>query len=359
MPGPTPRVIELANRFREQLLARERGAATALVRYYGETWRRLQADIAALRAETDAMIAAGEEITPGRVWRLERMEAIQRQVEIELAQFARFADDTITAGMREAIAAGERNARDLLEGMYPPGTVSAQFNRMPREAVEQLVGFLADGSPLRDLLTVALGDAAQEFAERMVTGIAAGWNPRRLARELRDAFGMGLTRALRIARTEQLRAYREATWHSYQGSDLVTGWERCAAHNTRTCLACLLLDGTRYSKDERLEDHVSGRCAMLPITVSYAELGIDAPEPDFTREMGEDWFLMQDEATQQKMMGPGMWQAWKDGRFDLRDIPHRVDDPIWGGAWVPRALYELLGEDAPVGLGKVRSGKAR
>ena len=60
------------------------------------------------------MRAAGEEITEGRVWRLERMRAIQQQVADELARFAQFADGEVTAGMREAIAAGERDALEQL-----------------------------------------------------------------------------------------------------------------------------------------------------------------------------------------------------------------------------------------------------
>jgi len=349
MPGPTPLVVELSNRFRAQLLARERAAATAMVRYYGETWRRLQADIAALRDQIEAMRQRGEDVSQGRIWRLERMQAIQRQVETEMARFAEFADGQITDGMREAIMAGERNARALLEGMYPPGSITARFDRMARGAVEQLAGFLQNGMPLENLLRQALGDAADDFAKALVRGLAMGWNPRRLARELRDRFGMGLNRALSISRTEMLRAWRTATLNSYRASGLVKEWERCAAHDRRTCLACILLDGKRYSLDEDMDDHVNGRCCLLPVTKGYRELGIDVPEPDFSREMGRDWFLRQSDEVQRLMMGVGRWQAWKDGRFELDDIPHKVTDPIWGNSWVPRALYDLLGEDAPVG----------
>lgn len=344
MPDPTPQILESSNRFRQQLLARERRAATVMVRFYGQTWRSLQGDIRQLRADVEAQRIAGETITEGKLWRLERMQAIQQQVERELLQFSEFADQTITANQREAIAAAERNAVDLIAGAFPPDAgVEINFAQLPREAVEQLVGFLQDGSPLKDLLDEAVGEAADDFASTMVTGIAAGWNPRKLARELRGAFGMGLTRSLSIARTEQLRAYRTATLNTYQkNSDVVKEWERHATKDVRTCMACIMLDGKRYDLKTPMDDHVQGRCAMLPITKSYAELGIDAPEPDFSRELASDWFRRQSGDVQGLMMGPGAFKAWQDGLFKLEDYPRLIRSDKWGNSWVPKSLKVLL-----------------
>ncbi len=314
-----------------------------MVRYYGRIWQQLQGDIRYVQSEVERKRAADEEISQGQIWRMQRLKAIQAQTDRELARFAELADDTITAGQRESIVAGERNARDLMAAAFPADAgVDVSFAAMPREAVESLVGFLADGSPLRKLLVEAVDDAAQGFADMMVTGLAAGWNPRKLARELRSEFGMGLTRALRIARTEQLRAYRTASLRAYQESDTVVGWERMAAQDDRTCMACVMLDGKRYGVGEPMDDHPQGRCVMLPITKSYAEMGIDAPEPDFSREKGEDWFLRQDEGTQRDMMGPGMFDAWKRGEFQLSDIPKVTRSEAWGDSWTPKALKELI-----------------
>lgn len=315
-----------------------------MVRYYGDGWRRMQTDISTLQTEINAMRARGEEISAGRIWRLERMQAIQSQAAQEIAKFSPFAAQTVTAGQREAIEAGQRNAYDLVQASFLPEMgIEVNFATMPRAAVEQMVGFLADGSPLNEVIAKYTTDAVDRFGETMVTGLAAGWNPNKLARELRGAYGIGLTNALRIARTEQLRAYRTAAANTYRNNaHIVKGWERHAQADTRTCMACILLDGKRYELDQDMDDHVQGRCAMLPITKSYAELGIDAPEPDFSREKGIDWFQRQDEGTQRLMMGSGMWQAWKDGLFALEDIPKKVESDVWGDSWVPKPLYELI-----------------
>ena len=345
MPDPTPLILELSNQYRRQLLARERRAATALVRYYGAAWGRLQGDIRTLQAEIEQQQAAGVELSPGRIFRLERMQAIQQQVEREMAGFAEFADSSITAGKREAIAAGQRDAHNLVRAAFPKdAAISVSFATMPREAAEQMVGFLADGSPLRDLLVEAMGEAATGFSETMVTGLVAGWNPRKLARELRSRYGMGLTRALRISRTEQLRAYREATRNTYQAnSHVVRGWERHAAADDRTCAACLILDGKHYSLDEPMDDHAAGRCSMTPLTVSYKELGLDVEEPSFQRELGRDWLQRQDEGTQRRILGHGVYELWQEGRITLDDVPKLVENKTWGNSWVPKSLKELAG----------------
>jgi len=98
-----------------------------------------------------------------------------------------------------------------------------------------------------------------------------------------------------------------------------------------------------------MDDHVAGRCALLPQTKTYAELGIDAPEPEFNPQSGREWFEQQDEATQRKILGSGKYDAWKDGKFTLDDIPHKTPSDVWGDSWTPKSLYELLGESAPVG----------
>ena len=348
MPDPTPQILESARRFRQQLLARERRAASAMVRYYGDMWRRLQPEIRRLRVKIEGMRAAGEDVSVARIGRLDRLRSIEAQAQQQLLQFTEYADDAIRGAEREAIAAAERDAPALMRAAYPPDApITIRFDRMPREAVENLVGFLEDGSPLADLLVEAVGDAADNFASTMVTGMAAGWNPRRLARALRSEFGMGLTQALKISRTEQIRAYGAATLNAYQTSNVVTGWERLAALSPRTCMACILLDGKRYALDEPMDDHVQGRCAMIPITKSYAEMGIDAPEPDFRREVGKDWFLRQNATVQQNMMG-ALYDPWKEGEFELSAIPHLTTSTVWGNSWTPKTLKELVPEKMPV-----------
>jgi len=349
----TPDVLRLNEQFRAMLLANERQAAGAMVRYYGVGWQKLQADIGKLSGEITKLQNAGVTIDKKTATDLIHMLEIQRQVDTELTRFAKFADTTISAEQRTAIVAAERQAYELIETALPGqirDVVSVNFHRLPREAVESLVGFVQDGTPLGDLIAGYVGDSARDFSETLVSGLIAGQGPRETARQLRNAYGMGLTKALQISRTETLRAYRTATLASYQAnSDVLNGWVRSSAKDDRVCMACLLLDGKEYALDEPMPEHISGRCSLIPRTKTFAEMGIDAPEPAFTPDNGRDWFERQDEATQRKIMGSGRYDAWKDGAFTLDQIPQLTHNDTWGDSWTPAPLYKLLGEGAPVG----------
>ncbi len=77
---------------------------------------------------------------------------------------------------------------------------------------------------------------------------------------IRGRLGGNLVRALRISRTEMLRAYREATRRNYQANgDIVAGWRWLCAKQARTCAACLAMDGTHKCRDQTA-DNVSGAC---------------------------------------------------------------------------------------------------
>lgn len=347
MPDPTPAIIEAANRFRAQVLARERQAATALVYYYGQAYRRLQTDINNLQATVAEMREGDEAIPESRIWEMERLHLLQKQLDAEMGRFYAFADGTIQAGKREAVAAGERDGPALVQLSFPPDAgLDIQFGRMNAQAVETLVGFTRDGSPLKDLIVKRVGPSADGMITELVTGLARGLNPREVARNVRGKYGMGLSNALRISRTEHLRAYRESSRQSYIRSGVVTGYERLAAHNARTCLACLVLDGKRYKLEEEFDDHVQGRCAIVPITKSYREMGIDVDEPDFSREKGLDWFNRQEEGVQREIftrsIAKSAFDAWKDGKFELEDVPRLVENATWGNSWVPKSLKDLV-----------------
>ena len=343
----TPRVIELADLFRAQLLRQEGQAAAVMIRYYGLIWQDLQSNIDALNTEIEQLRAAGEIASADKITRLTRTRNVQRQAAEELVKFAEYAGNELTNAQRAAIVAGERSAYQMTLAAFPPNSIDVKFWRMPVDAVETIAGFAADGTPLYELIRQAVGDSVGAFMDRLVTGLAEGLNPRVIARDLRNDFGMALTRTLRIARTEQLRAYRAATLGSYQASGVVKAWQRHAARGNRTCMACIMLDGKIYQLDEQMDDHPNGRCAMLPVTATYAELGIDAPEPQFNQESAREWFERQDEGTQRTMMGNTLFDAWKEGRVDLEKIPKLTKNDIWGNSWTVAPLKELIGESQP------------
>jgi hypothetical protein len=96
------------------------------------------------------------------------------------------------------------------------------------------------------------------------------------------------------------------------------------------------MHGTRHSADEVLDDHYNGRCSMIPITITN-------PNPDI--ESGLEWFGKLDEDKQREILGDSKYEAWKDGKFDLDQLTHQKDEPVYGTMRVERSLKSLLGEE--------------
>jgi len=348
MPGAKSpgQIYETAERFRRELLRNERRAASEIVHYYGQTWRRIkeQADdlLRMIREARDA----GEEVSPAWLFRYRRLEELQAQVEAELRNFVGFAEHRILKQQEEAVRAAQEHSEKLVleDLLAPPEGVRVRWNRLPIEATQDLIGFLHDGSPLRALLDELPGQAGQAVADELVQGVALGLNSREISRRIRRAAGVGLVRALRIARTETMRAYREATRRSYQAnSDIVKGWIWHAALDRRTCPMCWAMHVTQHGLDETLGDHPNGRCTMIPWVASWEELGFEgAPDTRVVVEPGESIFKEQPEDVQRAVLGNAGYEAWKAGKVTLRDFVGERTDPRWGRTFYAKSLRSIL-----------------
>lgn len=179
-----------------------------------------------------------------------------------------------------------------------------------------------------------LNAAATEAMKRaLVTSTALGRSPReaadRMVKSVRGQFEGGLTRALVIARTEQLDGYRAASAaHQEANRDVLAGWVWCAELNLRTCPSCIAQHGSEHPLDEDGPlDHHQGRCTRLPVTKSWAELGIDGiDEPDDAIRPGDGvrWLERQSDEMQERILGPKRYAAWQEGRYPPSDWSVRV-----------------------------------
>lgn len=329
-----------ALRYRAALLRREREASSQLVRAYGEAWRNTSTQLAQLQRQIREAQAAGEIVGPSWLGRVDRLQALQRQIEAELRTFADFADGVTLAGQRDAIDAALQHSAAMARLAGPE--VGAVFNQLPASAIENMLGYASDGSPLRALFDALGPSVSQGVRDALTTALATGMNPRETARAVRRAFGMGLNRALRIARTEQIRAYREATRRNYENnSDIIAGWQWMCACDRRSCASCWAMHGSIHSVKETLDDHPNGRCTMLPIVKGFKNP---------LQRMGAELFDRLPESDQRHILGNAMKLAYDAGEVVLdpdyrndRSIVGRTDDPQWGTMRYARSLQAIVG----------------
>lgn len=358
----------LAAQQRAERARLEAEAAARLVTAYGRAWAAIERDLTLL---TDALAAAqaqGIAITPAQLRGLAgptmpvralkgegypeavarvqaRHRALLDQIAAQIDGLAAQAGPLIRAQQAAAIAAAATHAEALARaalGPPPPG-VAVAWDRVPVEALRELVGALADGRPLGALLGRFGADARAGAEEALTTALIRGAPPRVAARALEAAVeGLGRNRALRLARSAMLDAYRDSTLAQYRRNDLIVAYRRLAAYGPRTCLACLALSGKIYPLGEEFGRHANCRCVLVPVPRSWADLGYPGyPEPA-PPETGADWFARQPEETRRRLLPAGAWEPYQRGAIALGDFAREGVDPVWGASVARRPLRDVL-----------------
>jgi SPP1 gp7 family putative phage head morphogenesis protein len=330
-------ILTIADQFRRALFARERKASLRLIEAYGLAWKRLKKNLDKLTADIAAARAKGEAVNQFWLIRQERYLILLRQVNDEMRKFSDTAETTITKGQEKAVKAGLKDSAALMDAAVETANISVTFNKLPTAAVENLVGFLGDGSPLRSLLN-QLGPSARQIVEQgLIEGIALGWNPTKIARQIRAGLGGNMTRALTIGRTEILRSYKAASLANYRAnSEVVRGWYWRSSRSRRQCAACTALDGTFHPLSEPFRSHVRCRCSPIP-----AVKGV-------TVDKGVDWFEKQDAETQRAILGTDKaYEAVKRGDLKLQDLVGIQQGGRWGESYVQIGVKRAMaGEGA-------------
>lgn len=326
-----PDVIEYAEKFKSALIAKDLQSERRLIQAYRGIY-------ATIRAEVDALvlaIAQTDEMTPGQVARMRRYGQLLADVEQQLTGYSAFTRNEMGEAAKIAVRMGADDARVLAAVSLGDAQFAAQLRGLAPEAIEQLLGFLDPAGPLYQRLGNLPKYTAEQVSRAILDGVGLGRNPRAIAREITRSLGMGLTESLRMTRTVQIYAYREAARANYlANSDVVTGWI-WYADLSGACPACVAMHGTQHALNERLNDHHNGRCTMLPLTI-----GSTNP----LEGAGEQYFKGLPEAQQKALLGPGKYDAYKAGKFSFSQLATTHTDEVYGEMRSVASLSSLLGE---------------
>lgn len=336
---PEPVAVRAMRHFKAQLLEAEAAQMQTMAARWIEVERRLEAQISLLSREIYDMRQMGVAVNQGKLYRLDRYQRLLRQIDEEFIRYANYADAEIVRQQANMGRLGVSHATEVIDLSYKEvGQIGVSFYRLPVAATEFMVGLASDGSPLRQLLIQRMtkeSGAIDRLTSTLINGVAQGINPRRVASQMKDDLAGGLQKALVIARTEQLRVYREASRMQYEASGVVTGHKRICAHDSRVCAACLADEGHVYPITQAIPDHPNGRCSSISVIE-------DMPEPKF--DAGETWFTKQSEKRQRSILGDAHYEAWKSGKFQFGDMLHMKQNKTWGPSPSVKSLKELVGE---------------
>lgn len=314
-----------------------------MLRAWDVAERAVKKRLKRVTAEVGPMQKAGVPV-PEQTQRTQaRYEALVSQIRQAMERLVGPAEEAIASGQQDAVEAAQNGAQSVWKAAIGPTPanvtreaaqgVYGAFNRLPTATVEALVGYAGDGSPLHVLLRDATNGLPDLLRSELIAGVAMGENPRTIARRMAVATGQTRARMENIARTETLRAAREATRRTYEANPTtVTGWRWTSAKDGRTCPSCWAMDGRVFPTSERFGSHPQCRCVMVPVTPSWADLLGDA-ELDDTREeppAGPEVFAGQSKAVQRQVLGPAAYGRYAAGDLALEDFVHESFSPRWG-----------------------------
>ena len=362
--------------FQNDVLNNERKAASELIRAYAGSWKVIRRELSRLESEIPR-VEAGQLSEMNWFYQNRRLLDLKPLIESELKKLGEFATDRVSQEQLRAIESASEYQRDLMVlgmgGLYDIPE-ALRIRTLPTEQIAAMVGMNQVGSPLRSLfdgLTIGGGEIASDILSEAVT---MGYNPRKVAPKLMDAFGMMLNRALTISRTEVMRAGHVATQKNYEANaDVVKSWRWHAHPDGLTCPTCMVMHGTIHPVTERLASHPNCRCVEIPETISWEELGamygldlsgitpgsaeFDAvakkynlsekqiQQHNFSKMKGTDYIGNMSPDKQIGLLGPGKWVAWRNGDITLEQMVQETWSPVWGKGLAAVALRGVIGSD--------------
>lgn len=322
MPTPT----ELSRRQKAALAKIDAANLKRIADAYALMFDRLSGDIEALKLAIEAMEAP----TVAMVKKLAQYKSLMAKAERELNRFNAYLETVMDRAAYEAIQLGLSDSEALI---YASG-ITGRLQGIAPNAMREALRYLAEDGPLYARLKLLTGATVDRVSQAIFEGIGAGWNPRKIASAIQDAFGGGLTDALRNVRTVQIKSYQDSARANYMASGVVEKWIWYAELDGDVCLSCAAMHGTIHDLDETLDDHYNGRCAAIP----YIE-GLTEPI-----EAGQTWFDNLSEAEQRAMMGDSKYDAYKEGKFEFGALSKENENDVYGLMRSETPLKDLIGE---------------
>lgn len=309
-------------------------------------WARAWDDVAPelIAALDDLVIAAGNgRLTRAQINHAERLTNALNLISVRLGELlARTAADVIGDLEKVVNTAGfitELMVNSQLPTGLPSNRTTSAWARINPIAIDEIINRTTEQITARTLPLEP--EATRVMKRELVRGMLVGANPRESARRMlirtEQRFNGGLSRALTIARTETMDAYRTASQLSESlHSDVVLGWTWVADLGPRTCIACWSKHGQEFPPSVPGPlGHQNCRCVRVPKTRTWKSLGLDIDEPRSILPDGEAVFSALPAQEKLTILGPSRYNAWKRGDFPMSQWAVKRETPEWRPSFVP------------------------
>lgn len=344
----THQTIRISNEIRVTVTGKLDIVTRNLVQAWARAWDQVRDEWSLAIADLIAASVDGQWPPPATVRRARRALAAMELTHTEILGLADLGGVYVTEATSEVLALEDEWQRRLIASQYPKAaggttSVAAHLDRIDANQIGAIVERTTETitsyrKPLAD-------DAVEAMKQALVRGVALGENPRtaaaRMLKTVEGRFNGGLTRALNIARTEMLDAHRSAAAAShFANSDVLAGWVWAAQLDTRTCPSCWAQHGSEHPLEEMGPiDHHQGRCARIPKTKTWKELGFNIDEPASLLPDAKAVFDQLPTADKLTIMGPVRLKALDTGRLSWSELSTRRTNGNWRDSYVPIPVW--------------------
>lgn len=214
------------------------------------------------------------------------------------------------------------------------------------------------GAPSEEWWTRQSQDLAFRFANTVRQGLVAGDTTEQIVARVAGRRGqpgiMDVTRAnaRSLVHTSIQSVANEARFETFrQNDDIVEGIRQVSTLDSNTTDICMAYDGAEFDLEgdpingttlpyeNGCPRHWGCRSVEVPITKTFKELGINAPEPKGGQRASEDGpvpasmtfedFLSQHSREEQdEMLGAGRAEMWRDGTITLQQLLDQNGNPL-------------------------------
>jgi SPP1 gp7 family putative phage head morphogenesis protein len=334
-------VYAYSQRFRTALLNEEDKAVQKIQNAYFDSIDTLEEELSGMEARALDYEARGLNFDTLSAM-MDRTREMIKELELRVNTVNEEAVQYILDGQESSLNAVDKNTGKLIQSTDPlipkEITASAEYNRIPKEALTSFIGSSSPDSPLGKLISGLAKDTSARFKRTLAAAVVKGDNPRQAARDLAKVIQASQTdinvsrnRLETIARTEMIRSAREGQRYLYESNPAVVGYQRQATQDGRVCIACLALSGKKYPTSEIMPSHPNCRCVMLPITLSAEYILGESTDPGLNYPgIGPDALLSgMSEGEKLQVMGPSRYALYQQG-VPLEKMVNVVRNESWG-----------------------------
>lgn len=326
----------------------------AILRAWASAWADLADQWNAAAEDIAAMAADGRRPSRAKVMRATRVREALNATRTRLDQLLTESGARLVGDVPRVVLAGADWEARLIASQLPAAdstaTAGVLFNKVDERALEAIVRRVT--GRVVSLHRPLSAQAEAELRLALMRGVALGRNPRQVASEIlsrtEGAFNGGRNRALVIARTEMLDAHRAAAMaQDAANADTLQGWLWAATLDARTCPSCWGQHGTLHSLDEPGPlDHQQGRCARVPKTKSWRDLGFDLDEPADLMPDARSTFDALSPEEQTAIMGEKRLALLQNGDIGWGDLSQKRTTDGWRDSFAPTPTKTLARSSA-------------